>query len=209
MQILAIIGQKGGSGKSTLARAIAVEAVRNGQRVALLDADPQGTVVKWRARREAEAPTVVAVDGAAIEPTLKQLRAAGADLVVIDTPPHLRATVGIVSRVADAIIVPTRPTPEDLESLGETLGLVRGGPREPRTGLVFNAVPPRSAQLVLAKAAVAAFGLPVSPVAITERVGHPYASAEGLTAPEREPGSPAAGEIQLLWAWIRKSILVS
>src|SRR5258706_7076448 len=39
MYVLALVTQKGGSGKSTLAVGIAVEAMRNGERVAIVDGD--------------------------------------------------------------------------------------------------------------------------------------------------------------------------
>ncbi|WP_157791069.1 ParA family protein, partial [Bradyrhizobium elkanii] len=46
MYVLALVTQKGGSGKSTLAVGIAVAAMANGERVAIVDADPQGTISK-------------------------------------------------------------------------------------------------------------------------------------------------------------------
>ena len=48
MYVLALATQKGGSGKSTLAVGIAVEAMGNGERVAIVEADPQGTISKWK-----------------------------------------------------------------------------------------------------------------------------------------------------------------
>ena len=49
MYVLALVTQKGGSGKSTLAVGLAVAAIENGERVAFLEADPQGTISKWNA----------------------------------------------------------------------------------------------------------------------------------------------------------------
>ncbi|WP_245323828.1 ParA family protein [Bradyrhizobium stylosanthis] len=46
MYVLALVTQKGGSGKSTLAVVIAVAAMPNGERVAIVEADPQGTIAK-------------------------------------------------------------------------------------------------------------------------------------------------------------------
>ena len=51
MQVLAILAQKGGVGKSMLARSLAVQGLLDGVRAAILDADPQGTVVAWSRRR--------------------------------------------------------------------------------------------------------------------------------------------------------------
>lgn len=199
MKVLALLSQKGGAGKSTLARSFAVAALLDEIRVVVIDADPQGTVVNWRQRRDAEAPTVVALDGKTLAERIDEVRAAGADLCIIDTPPHLRAIVGMAAEAADAAIIPCRPTPEDLEAIGPTLQILQG--TNTRTGLVFNAVPSGARVLALARAGVAALGLPVCPTAITERVAHPYASSEGMTVQEREPTSRGAAEITEVWRW--------
>ena len=51
MYVLALVTQKGGSGKSTLTVGIAVAAMGNGERVAIVETDPQGTISKWIERR--------------------------------------------------------------------------------------------------------------------------------------------------------------
>lgn len=54
MRVLGLVTQKGGSGKSTLALNAAVYAEQGGQRVLILDLDPQQTVTTWFKDREAE-----------------------------------------------------------------------------------------------------------------------------------------------------------
>ncbi len=52
--IVALINQKGGVGKTTLALHLADHCDRQGKRVTLIDADPQGSSLDWseqRARR--------------------------------------------------------------------------------------------------------------------------------------------------------------
>ena len=86
MYVLALVTQKGGSGKSTLAVGIAVAAMENGERVAFVEADPQGTISKWKARRINPYPRVVRiVDPAEIEAALSGLEAEGIWLAIIDT----------------------------------------------------------------------------------------------------------------------------
>src|SRR3954449_4755385 len=87
MYILSLVTQKGGSGKSTLAVGIAVAAMGNGERVAIVEADPQGTISKWIERRGHPCPRVVRVaDPAEIEGALVSLEAEGMIwLTVIDT----------------------------------------------------------------------------------------------------------------------------
>ena len=49
--ILAVLNQKGGSGKTTVAVHLAMAWVRQGARVLLIDADPQGSALDWSAAR--------------------------------------------------------------------------------------------------------------------------------------------------------------
>ncbi|MBF0332656.1 MAG: ParA family protein [Alphaproteobacteria bacterium] len=199
MTTIAILSQKGGAGKSTLARALAVAALEDGRRSAIIDADPQGTIVAWASRRVAKAPAVVALDGQPLDATAARWRQAGAEVIVIDTPPHARAVIALAAELADVVLIPVRPSPDDLAAVGPTVEIVRALNRP--YGIVFNAAPPRGAALALARAALSAFGH-VCPIAVVERLGHQYAAAEGLTVLEREPKSNGAEEIRAVWRWL-------
>ncbi len=54
-----------------------------------------------------------------------------------------------------------------------------------------------------------AFPMPTCPTAITHLMSHPYASAEGQTAQEREPKGKAAAELASVWDWLKSGIIVS
>lgn len=201
------MSQKGGAGKSTLARAFAVAGLMDGRRAAIIDADPQGTVAGWAKRRQAKAPAVVGLDGRTLADVLADLRDKGAELAIIDTPPHVKPLVSIAATEADAVAVPVRPSPDDLAAVGGTLAIVReiGKP----AGIILNHAPVKSPALTMARAALSTFGLPIAPVALVERMAHQYAAAEGLTALEREPDGKAAAEIREVWQWFHSSVIGS
>jgi len=210
MLILSIIAQKGGVGKSMLARSLAVQGLICGLKTAILDADPQGTVVAWGKRRKLRnlpAPAIVALDERTIADAIHDLAARGADLVVIDTPPHSQPIINLAAKASDGALLVTGPYPEDLEQVGVAAAILQalGKP----SGIVFNKTPSKASALSLARAALTAFKMPICPVALTQLVTHPYASAEGLTASEREPDGKGAAELAGVWDWTQSSILVS
>src|ERR1700712_1008847 len=90
MVILSVLARKGGTGKSTAVRCLAVEALKAGRRVVIIDADPQPTCYRWWQRRTAAGiavPLVVVPPPPGISPQIAELGPHKVDLVLIDTPP--------------------------------------------------------------------------------------------------------------------------
>src|SRR5690349_2322092 len=137
MQTLILHTPKGGSGKSTLAREIAVAASAAGVQTALADLDPQQTTSGWYRRREASTPALVTMgtDG-----RMDHIAAAGADLLVIDTPPQYPPWLPALLPRASLVLVPVRPTPDDL--LGAA-PIAKSLASHPSWAFVLCQVPPR------------------------------------------------------------------
>jgi chromosome partitioning protein len=206
MLVVAILAQKGGVGKSMLARSLAVQALLDGRKTAVLDADPQGTVMAWGKRRQLMTPAVVALGAHTMAAVVEGLRRQGADLVVIDTPPHAQPLINLAAAAADVALIVTGPYPEDLEQVGAVTRIVQG--LATPAAIILNKTPPRAQALTLARSALATFALPVCPIALTQLVTHPYASAEGQTAQEREPQGKAATELGAVWHWLAQQRMV-
>ena len=83
LKIIALLNEKGGSGKSTLSINIATALHRRGEKVVLIDADPQGTARDWReaSPENADLPSVVALDRP--ELLLSSIKAIAANWVIM------------------------------------------------------------------------------------------------------------------------------
>jgi chromosome partitioning protein len=206
MLIVSILAQKGGVGKSMLARSLAVQGLLDGRKTALLDADPQGTVTAWGKRRPLDAPAVLGLEASTIADLLAELQGRGADMVFIDTPPHAQPIINLAASFSDLALIVTGPYPEDLEQVGAVATIVKSLGK--KAAILLNKTPPRSQALTLARSALATFALPICPTALTQLVTHPYASAEGLTAQEREPQGKAAAEVADVWKWLSQQRMV-
>src|SRR5688572_23122082 len=125
MDVLTLVSTKGGCGKTTLTAHLAVEAERQGVgQVAVIDADPQASLARWWNAREAESPAFIQTTLAELPKRLKVLRDAGVALVIIDTPGADVSHTRTIIRLADLVLVPSRPSPLDLGTLGTTVGMI-------------------------------------------------------------------------------------
>src|SRR5215475_11600820 len=84
MRTVVLASQKGGSGKSTLAIGVAIAAMADGHRVAMIDTDPQGTVSNWGRRRTVPEPYIHRLgSGIELERPLLAFRQTGFTLAII------------------------------------------------------------------------------------------------------------------------------
>jgi chromosome partitioning protein len=200
MQVLTLASRKGGAGKTTLARHLAVEAERQGVgRVALIDFDSMRGLTRWWEVRSADTPERVDVASGGLATALPQLLEAGFALVVIDTPPSAEGEVAAAVAVADLVLVPVRPSPDDLRAIGETIALVEAQAKP----LIFVVNQATKQALLTGQAAVtlSQHGT-VAEQAIHQAQAFPQSGIEGLTVGEYRPGSPPALEITALWGYV-------
>lgn len=118
--IILIGSQKGGSGKSTVAVNLATEYARQGKDVCLVDADRQRSAARWHADREEQGhqPAIACVEKLDnIHQTLGDL-GGRYDVVIVDVAGHDSKEMRTGMTAADLLVVVTRPSQFDLDTLG-------------------------------------------------------------------------------------------
>jgi chromosome partitioning protein len=202
MKTLALVTQKGGSGKSTLAANLAVAAGKAREKVFLLELDKQGTLARWIERREAETPAFDRIPTAAgLAPALADIAKQGYTLTILDTAGADSPLATAAVQAADLSLIPTRPTPADLEATQATLEAIQSARR--KFAFVLNQTPVRSARLTEAAAGLRVLGLLAEPP-IGQRNDFQDALGLGQGVTEFNPEGKAAAEVQALWAWVAK-----
>ena len=204
MRVMVFASQKGGSGKTTLAGHVAVEAERAGAGpVALIDADPQGSLAKWWNAREARTPAFIQSQFSSLYQDIESAREQGFRLVVIDTPPAVTRAISEVVAHADLVVVPTRPSPHDLRAVGPTVDIIEG--RKKQMVFVLNAATARAKGTMEAAIALSQHGT-VAPVTVHNRLDFAASMIDGRTVMEIDPLAKSSAEIGDLWRYLGERI---
>lgn len=203
MDVLTLVSTKGGCGKTTLTAHLSVEAERAGAGpVAVIDADPQASLARWWNSRAAETPAFIQTTLAELPQSLEDLRAAGIRLVIIDTPGADVSHTRTIVRLADLALIPSRPSPLDLGTLGTTVGMVEAEGKP--LMFVLNAVTARTRISTQAVMALSQHG-PVGAI-LHQRTDYAAAMTDGRVAAELDPGGRSAEEIGELWKQVSMSL---
>ena len=209
MAIIAVAGRKGGVGKSTIVGNLAAEFAAMGRSVAVLDADPQHSMVAWA--EQGDGMLSRSVEKVAVPGTLRA-RAHKAeedtDIVLIDTPPGMPEVAYQAALAADLMLLPCGPSPLDLFAIKEALSLALKARAErrskkPRIRFVPSRVLMNSNLSRGLASSLEGMGKKVLP-AIGQRVVVAEAVAGGLTVSEYAPNSPAHAEFRALAKAVEK-----
>lgn len=210
-KIIAVGNLKGGTGKSTVAVNVACALAHGGKaRVALVDADGQGTASDWGAKGRLAVPVTALpfeeagtgwrdrVDGLV----------ASHDFVVLDLPPQLGDAILNALHAASLFVVPVTASGADLKATAKAIDLLNRvrserGDRRPGCLLVPSRVDRRTAAGKEIEAVLHEFGEPVAP-AIGQRTAHVDAFTVGEWVGSYAPRSVAHEEIEVLAAIVRR-----
>ena len=205
MAIIAVTGHKGGIGKSTITANLAVEMGALGHRVAILDADPQQSLVNWANLGEGFlSQKVQSID--AMRPLRFKEKVASvakeADRVFIDTPPGFTDPALLAALLADVVLRPAGASPLDIIAAREALAITREakkrrGGRKPIVRFVPSKVQMSTNLGRDLAASLEELGEQVLPT-IGQRIVVAEATLSGLTVLEYAPGSVASEEFSAL-----------
>ena len=201
MPVIALVGNKGGAGKTTLAVNLAAGLVRDDS-VAVIDADPQGSALQWRAiAGDASAPPVAAAEADLQQQALKLLR--DYRTVVIDCPPSVHAPqTGAVLGFGDLALIPVQPSPMDLWAnvhIEKSIDDAHKVNPSLRILLVINQLEPRTTLSRLVRDALSEIAFPVADTAVRRRAIYRASALQGKSVFEMgRRGADAAAEIDQL-----------
>lgn len=204
MKTIAFMSQKGGSGKTTLAVHTAVAAQEAGERVVIIDTDPQKSASVWGQERTAQVPIVVAVNALEIKHVLAAAATDRMTLAIVDTAPHATAGASQIAQSANLVLIPCRPSAFDIAAVKNVLSIVESA--KTRAAFILSACPLRAPEIPETRMLLAGYRLPVAPCEVGERRAFSRAVATGRAVTEFDGEGKSAEEIRALWAWTEERL---
>lgn len=201
-KVITLATSKGGAGKSTLSRNLAAHWTNIGMRVAIIDADPQGSIIN---RHDPEGPlkslTVLAEPEESVAGLILDIKE-DYDYVIVDTGGFRNRTTVRALISTDLALIPLKPSADDVAGALETHNLINE----------LNKTPERSARpikyrmiltmsilgTVIARhvrSELEQLGYLILKSEMYQRIAYPETAIKGLSPCITDPDGPAARDI--------------
>jgi len=194
-KIITIAGQKGGAGKSTIAAHLSVALSQAGNKILLVDIDPQASLKSWYQIREEKfgkgytGVQFLESSGWRVSSTISSYQGK-VDYIIIDSPPHTELETKNAVRLADLVIIPMQPSPTDLWATSATVAFAETEKKDYR--IILNRYNPNSKT---AKEIIEQINNKLA-CSLGNRVAFSTCFMHGKCVTETDPMSQAAVEIR-------------
>lgn len=200
MPVIVVVGNKGGAGKTTLSVNLAAGLTKKTS-IAMVDADPQGSALQWRAIADNDVLPVYAAS-TDLANQANELQA-DYEYVVIDCPPSVHAPqTNAVLRIGDLALIPVQPSPVDLWAtvhIERAIDQAHQSNPSLRAMLVINQLEARTTLSRLVREALTEIALPVAKTAVRRRAIYRNCALEGKSVFDMgRRGASAAEELDQL-----------
>jgi len=200
--VITLATSKGGTGKSSLARSLAEHWFALGHKPALVDADPQRSLInRYDPSGRIGALPVVAEPEERVGEVIEELRLKHAP-VIVDTAGFRNRTTISALVMTDLAIIPLKPAADDVDAAIATYGLIQEINETPeRAGRPIHAAMVLTMAMrgtVIARHArdqLTSAGYPLIRAEMLNRVAYPEAAIEGLSPSTSDPDGAAARDI--------------
>lgn len=201
-KVITLATSKGGAGKSTLARNIAAHWLNVGMRVAVIDADPQGSIIKRHDPNGLLSKLdVIAQPEEIVDLTINELKPEY-DYIIVDTGGFRNRTTVKALISTDLAIIPLKPSADDVAGALETHNLIKEINKTPErlsNPIRYKMIITMSQQgTVIARHVrreLEQIGYLVLKAEMYHRVAYPEAAIKGLSPCITDPEGAAARDI--------------
>lgn len=201
--VVVVANLKGGTAKSTSAAFLAHALAAMGLRVRMIDADPQGSTLRWQGLAEWSIPVLGLPTSTLHRQIWGVIDPASVDVVVVDTPPLEEQHGVVVSalRIATDVVIPMAPTMMELDRLGPVWRAIEDsqGHRDddPRSMVLLNRTVANASSTEAIRGLLVEQGRPVLATHVPRR--EIYAQAFGAPIGVDAPYSSVATELAHAW----------
>ncbi len=200
-RVITVAQQKGGAGKTTVTVHLALALAALGEKTAVIDIDPQGSLSHWfRLRQASLGPgktglVVTDVHGWRVSGEIDRL-ARECKYILVDSPPHAQTEAKAAIRAAHLVVIPVQASPLDLWATKPTVDIAKDA--KVPVMLLLNRLPIKSPLQEEAERVLGEMGVPVAHARIGNRIGFATSMSEGRGIGELAPKSAGAREMRNL-----------